>query len=253
VRVNTIAIAAAVVLSLAAVSGAATDTPAAEEKAPRFRLVVSGVFAPVATEYEEDRDFELFAEQGSLNAAYEAGGAPGVDAGLQFNFSRKIGVLASVALTSRKTDVSIQANLPHPLYLGRPRQVEASQSDLSHKETAAHLALAYTGGSGKVEYTLFAGPSFYQVDAELVNELQALEQYPFDAVTITGVTTSKEKESAVGFHVGGRLDYLVSRSVGLGLLARYGTAKVTLAPTEAGDVEITAGGLEVGLGVRFRF
>jgi hypothetical protein len=75
--------------------------------------------------------------------------------------------------------------------------------------------------------------------------------YPYD--TFNGsFTHSQASKSAVGFHAGGRLDFFLSPHVGIGAQARYGSAKVKL--SEAPNaVEVTAGGLEAGAGLRLRF
>jgi hypothetical protein len=240
-------------LVVCAAASAAAAAPAPDQAGLpyRFRLTTSALYYPQTLDFDGTQSISLYAETGQVATRYGAKSAVAVDGGLQFNFSRGVGIVAAFETASRGSSANVDAQLPHPLYLNRPRTFTTTVSGLDFKQTAVHLGLAVRGGSGKAEYTLFAGPSLYQVDADLAAGVQPQEQYPYDTVTGT-VTTTRSSKSAVGFHVGGRLDAWLGKSVGLGAQVRYGTAKVQLGPSGS-STEVTAGGFEVGGGLRFRF
>ena len=231
--------------------------PAAKKKAasgPKFRLILNAVFSPIATDYEENRTVPLYAEDSTIESSYKAKTGTGGSAGLGFSLTDSVGIVATFGLLSRGSSDEIHAQLPHPLFLGRSRLADHSLSGLSHKELYGHLSLAYRSSGDKLEYSLFAGPSFFRVEADLVDDLTLEEEYPYDSVTITGAKTVSAKKSAIGFHAGAGVDYLLGDSFALGLEARYAIASAALKANEdAASTKISAGGLQVGAGLRLRF
>jgi opacity protein-like surface antigen len=230
----------------------AMDAPDDEDGGARLTLIVNGLFGPLANSFDETRSIRMFAEDGAVESDYSAKGGPGVDVGLQYRLSPRLGVIASFVSASRKTENTYTARLPHPLYLNKHRIAEGTLSDLSYAETAGHLSLAYLGDAGSLGYTLFAGPSFYSLDVELVERADTREDYPFDDVTVT-LPTAKQKKSGAGFHLGAGLAYHLSPRVDLGLQARYGVASLSFEPKEGDTTDVKAGGLQIGAGIRFAF
>jgi hypothetical protein len=244
----------ALVIGAAASTAVAAPTPApanAPAARPKFRLVANALFLAQTLDYDGTQSLNLYAETGQVNTQYSTKSAVAPDVALQFNFSRNVGVIVAYETASRDGSGNVDASVPHPLYLNRPRTLTTSVSGLNFKQSAIHPGLAVGGGSEKLEYVVFGGPSFYQVDADLIDTFQPQEVYPYDSVTGT-FTTAKSSKSAVGFHVGGRLDAWLGRSFGLGAQVRYGSAKVDLG-SSGNTTSVTAGGFEVGGGLRLRF
>jgi hypothetical protein len=100
--------------------------------------------------------------------------------------------------------------------------------------------------------TLFGGPSFFQVEQDIVNDFEYSESYPFDTATFTRAVAASQSESAVGVNVGGDVAYFFSRQVGVGGTVQYSGATVEMT-TPSGTADIKAGGLQVGGGIRLRF
>jgi hypothetical protein len=82
--------------------------------------------------------------------------------------------------------------------------------------------------------------------------VQYQQAYPFDAVQVTGLARSSQSGSGFGFNVGGEVDYRVGSHAAAALLFRYYKVSPDL-PDSAGTVEIEAGGLQIGAGLRFFF
>ena len=111
-------------LAVLALGLAATGAHAADE--PRFTILANGMFAPSSVTYESTRTFNAFAEEGRIDTDYDAGAGPGFEAGIVFNFTRSLGVGLSGGVVSRDTDATYTAQVPHPLFLNRPRTARRS-------------------------------------------------------------------------------------------------------------------------------
>jgi hypothetical protein len=220
--------------------------------APRFTLSAYGVFAPPSVDYDATRTFDAFAEEGSITTAYEAGKGPGGELGLTWRFSKSLGVSVAGTIVSRDTTASYSTRVPHPLFLNRDRTAEGTV-DVNYEETAAHLDLVYSGGSGSLDFAVFAGPSFVSLSADLLGDPVYSQSYPFDSITVTSVPASETTASGIGFNAGASLAYRFSKSFAFGVQGRFTRASLTLSPDGADDVDLDAGGLQVGAGFRLSF
>lgn len=221
----------------------------------RFRAILNGAFAPTSLSYDETRRFTEFAEPGTLDASYKDDPAPGLDLGLQYNFTKHLGVLAGFSRVSRSGGGTFSASLPHPLYFNQHRKVDGSLEGYDYMESAGHLDFVASRSSGAFELAVFAGATRFSVKTDVVDRLQYSHTYPYDSVTVTGTPKKRFSQSPKGFNVGGRLDYGLGRAkrVGLGLQLRYSRASVEIAPTEGNSIKFKAGGLQLGVGARLFF
>ena len=232
----------------------AQDDPggaAAAERRPRFRIAVDGGAVLGDVRFDQSKTVREFAEDGSLEADYQAAAGAGFDGTLQFNFSRRFGVAAAFTLASRDDAASYSAALPHPLYLNQPRTKTGDLPGLDYRERAFHLDLVYSAGTGSLGFHAFAGASFFTVEADLIDEVRYRHEYPYDTeqVTVTDVPTLAAEDSPMGFNVGAALDYRLGRSFGIGAQGRFSRARASLAPS----VELDAGGFQVSGGLRLYF
>ncbi|MGH2626697.1 MAG: hypothetical protein ACRDHY_08620, partial [Anaerolineales bacterium] len=107
----------------------------------RFRAILNGAFAPTSLSYNETRKLTEFAEAGTLEASYKDDPGPGLDLGLQYNFTKHLGVLIGFSRVSRSGGGRYAASLPHPLYFNQHRKVDGSLAGYDYRESAAHLDL----------------------------------------------------------------------------------------------------------------
>ena len=82
--------------------------------------------------------------------------------------------------------------------------------------------------------------------------MQYQQAYPFDEVQVTTLTHGRYTGNGFGFNVGAETDYRLGGRAAAALLVRYHHLSPDL-PESAGTVEIDAGGLQVGAGIRFFF
>jgi opacity protein-like surface antigen len=245
---------AALLAAAAQLAGAAETAPAAPAppvEGSKTTLIVNGLYSPLANDFDETRSITMFAEEGTIESAYSAKGGPGFDVAVQRLIKPRLAIVIGGGYASRSMENDFIARLPHPLYLNRHRVVEGTSDGFSYTELAGHLSLAYVRTEAKMGYTLFGGPSLYKVDAELVSRVETTETYPYDEVT-PRLVTEKQGKTAPGFHVGASLSRAMSPRLSIGLQARYGlgSAKIQLNDKDEAT-KVKAGGLQIGLGLRF--
>ncbi|HXK09894.1 MAG TPA: hypothetical protein VMT70_09640 [Vicinamibacteria bacterium] len=257
-------LAAACVIASAASAGAqaAKPTPpgpAAPAAAPapdRFRLVLNAAFWPSKTSFSDTRTFPEYAEETTIHSSYDTGTGKGFDGALQVSLYQGLGLLFGYSRQTRDVTGTVDVSRPNPLYLNQPRTATASLSGYGYTEGAIDTDVAYARAAGHLDWALFAGATFFQVEADMLQTPTYDEKYPYDTLTIASTPSTKIKGSPVGMNVGGRLDYRFgsSRRVGIGAQVRYSKASAKLKATpDATEASVDAGGLSVGGGLRFYF
>jgi len=233
---------------------AAPATARAGPAETRFRLVLNGSLAPSTQSYNDVRTPIAYAEPSTIRTGYETGTGFGFDAAIQASFYRGLGVLVGYSLVTRDTTGSVDVSRPHPLYLNRPRTASAELSSYGYSESAVDLDVAHARRAGKLDWAVFAGVTLFRVKADLLSAPTFDERYPYDTLAIVATPAAAAEGDATGFNVGGRLDYLIGRSLGVGVQLRYATASVGLtAGADASEATLDVGGFSVGAGVRFYF
>jgi opacity protein-like surface antigen len=218
----------------------------------KLKLSLTGAFGISSLDFSGTRSFTEFAEEGRVDADYSADKGPGFEGGLTYRFGSHLGVALTGSYLKRDSSVSLRAALPHPLYLNRDRLVEANLSGLSYKETAGHLDLVVSGHSGSIDFSAFAGPSIFKVDADLAGTPTYTHSYPFDSVTVTSVPSSSGNDTAFGFNAGAGVDYRFGPKFAFGVQGRFSRGSAKL-PIDGGEIEVDAGGFAVGAGIRINF
>jgi hypothetical protein len=240
----------------AAPAPAASKAPEGAPAEARFRLVLDFAAMPGSVSYGDVRSPIEYAETSTIRTSYEAGTGLGPGAALQVSLYRGLGLLAGYSRVNRDATGTLDVSRPHPLYLNRPRTASSDLTDFSYSEGAFDVDAAFARSAGSLDYALFAGVTFFQVEADLVDVPTFDERYPYDELTILSTPKRAVSESATGFNVGGRLDYRFGQSkrFGVGVTLRYSSASVELkANQDASTATIDAGGLTVGGGVRVYF
>jgi opacity protein-like surface antigen len=247
---RTLAWAAAAGLSCASLQ--AGSPPKTDERG-RLRFSLDGGFVPGTRTFSGTRTFTEFAEQGRIESQYKEDAGPGFEAALACRFGRRLGVSAAVSLHRRDEGGTFAAELPHPLYFGASRRVTGDFGGGSQRETAVHLDLVFLGGSPRRQWSAFAGPSLIAVKADLLQQVEYTQAYPFDTVTVTGTPLAVSRGRAVGFNLGAGLDWHMARHVAIGTQVRFSRATVGLDPTAEDRASVDAGGVHLSGGIRFDF
>jgi len=209
--------------------------------------------------FTDTTTFDLYGERGAVAAEHTAGG------GLLFDISAGMRVWKSLSagigysLVSNKNDALLLARVPHPIVFNRARQATATAEDLEHSEKAVHVQFSWLIPlTDQFDVSVFAGPSFFTVrqDIATIRAPQDIrDAAPFTSVTISNVSVTDVKDSAVGVNIGVDGTYHVRPMFGVGIFLRYAGASLDL-PVTAGstrDEELKAGGFQAGGGLRVRF
>jgi hypothetical protein len=230
-----------------------TPKPAPAPKSTGIAFTLAGGAAALPLDWTTPATWTLYAETARLQAAQEAAAGPVVEGAVSFRFARRFGVAAAFGWSRRDGSATIEAELPHPLYLDRPRSVSGSASGLAYRQIATHLDLEWRPLLGKLELALFAGPSLLNVDTELVERVTPAEAYPYDTASFASALASASKSAeSVGWNAGAAVSARVAAHLELGLQARYTRATPELT-TSGGSVTLTAGGLDVAAFLRLGF
>ena len=110
--------------------------------------------------------------------------------------------------------------------------------------------------SGGLDFILSGGPSFFNTQQLFVTRLNFSlqdEVFPFEELAFPRADTEIQRENVIGYNAGVDMTWRLNKRIGLGLLVRYSAGKKEFIPTGALPVEVTAGGLHAGGGVRVLF
>jgi hypothetical protein len=197
---------------------------------------------------------DTYSEAGSITSNYGKG------SGLQFDVMGsqaiwgQIGIGLGLSYYQRKTPTTVDASVPHPLVPDQPRTATLETSTPEGSELALHIPLVWIPVSGThVKILVFGGPSIFRVSQHIVSGVTLDDPAPYNAVAITGVTTTTTLQSTnVGFHMGGDVGYFFSNAIGVGAGVRYSRAKIAF-KNDVGTTDGLAGGMQIVTGLRFRF
>lgn len=229
----------------------------AEQAPPALRAARDGVRAYISinagaqltrSDFTGDLTFPLYGESAGVDTRYDVPAGPLVDIGAGVRVAGGLAVGASVMRYQQRGSATIDARLPHPLLPETQRALTETAVDLDRAETAIHTYVAWLVPAGdRVTVAILGGPSFFRLEQDTVSGLDLDEAYPFDEVSLRGIRTVREEESTTGFSVGTDVIYRLTRSVGVGGIARYSRGAL-----DAGG-DGRAGGLQLSGGLRVVF
>ena len=159
-----------------------------------------------------------------------------------------------ITAVNRSTTTTVTGSLPNPLYLNRPISLSGG-FDAKNSQVGIHLQVAWVVPMPpKMQLVLFGGPSIFSVTQTIV-ESQGIglsSAYPFESGSISSAKTTDAKTTAYGFGAGADVSYFFSRTIGVGGLVRFTRAAASFPVSDQPDVEMDAGGFQVGAGLRVR-
>ena len=219
-----------------------------------FLLVNGGFLAPASGTLRDVATPRQNAEDGSLSTTYVVDGGVAFDVAGGARIWRQLGVGVGVTRFSQTSATSVSAEIPHPFFFGRNRAVSGAATGLKREELAVHLQIRGTVPAGeRFQFSVFGGPSFFQVKQGVVTGVQITETYPYDVAAFASAQTIGASESVVGFNAGADIAFFFVRQVGVGFTAQFSRGNVKLPAAEGGTIEATVGGTQVGAGLRLRF
>lgn len=237
-------------------SAALAQTRAQAPPSSRGFIALNGVYQATSSSFRDRVEFQEFVETGSVETAFDAKSALGLDGSAGIRVWRNLGIGAGVTTYApgSRDDAGgqVTARIPHPLEFNRHREV-SGEASLRRGETAIHANLLYFIPVGeKIQAVIGAGPTFFQAEQGFVDRVLYDHQYPYDTASFRGVDIDNETASGVGFNAGVDISWRFSRWFGAGGMVRFTQGTLSFTPADR-TVKVDVGGLQAGLGVRVLF
>jgi hypothetical protein len=203
----------------------------------------------------------LFEETRTARTTYHNPRGAEFDFGGGFMFTPNVGVGVSFSGTAREDSASLFVDVPHPFQFNAfASDTAPTDSKLQRVEGAAHIQVVGVAPLGdRVRLRAFGGPTYFRVQQDMVRSIAYDQAFlvflPVNAVDITTYdSVDKVEGTGWGFHVGGDITVFFSRYVGVGSFVRFSRGTVSLDdPLSGRAIDVTAGGVQAGGGLRFKF
>ncbi len=249
-----LAMAGALILAAGTAHAQPGRTQAGRAPSDRIRLVVNGGALIAPGSFGQRFTLTRNVESAPVTTDLSLGTGGVLEAGARLRVHRRLSIGAVGFVASSTASGTLNAQLPHPLYFNRPRDVSGDLSGLTRKERGVHVELAVPlRVSDRDELTLLGGPSYFSVEQALITDLTYTDSYPYDTATLDDTTSTTVKKSGPGFNIGAELTRQVSRSARVAVLGRYSRGTLSLSAAQENGAEVRAGGIQVGIGLRVSF
>jgi len=243
---------------ISAAPAAAQETRAWPE---RMFFTIDVPFQPLDNAFSETVRFPdslRRSENVTFAADYESERGALLDAGGGVRVAGNLGVGVTVSWFQGSSTAVFDLKIPNPLAANRPLDVAGSVSDLDRRELGVHVQALYALGLGKrSRVMLAAGPSIFNTHQDLVRNIQFDVLPGFTSLMFDHAFIRDVGRTAVGFNIGADITWALASHFGVGTVTRYSRAKLTFDPgSESGvsrAVEVRAGGLHIGGGLRLLF
>lgn len=220
---------------------------------PKIQIFVSGLYNAQTFSITDQRSIPLYQETGQFNGEWTNATGPAFGFGATYSLMGKLAVGASFEMLNASSSESFRASLPHPFFFDSDRMVDGEESALSYDEKAINFLVGYTGSSGKILLSAYGGPSYFWTRTELIDDFTYSEDYPFDEASLDALQTRAYDSNQFGFNLGGWVGYQLLKQLAVGADVRYTWAKPKFTTSAGNEIELTAGGVRLGAGVRFLF
>lgn len=238
---------AVVVFALAATDGFAQSGTRVEISAGAGAQSSSMSFVSV-------REFPYFVETARLDSDHSAGNGLTFDVSALVPIAARLGARFGVTRTVRDSSGAARGRFPHPFFFNADRTGTWTSDALDLEETGVHISLDVKVIDGdRLGVSLFGGPSFLSFNQGVIENIEVIENYPYDTIDARVVTGSLVGTSA-GFHVGLDGSWFFNRHVGIGGVVRYAAARPDdVRIGESQPVTLDLGGVQGSGGIRLRF
>jgi opacity protein-like surface antigen len=199
--------------------------------------------------------FPLYDETATLDISQTINNGAFFEFGGAYKVRPDFGVGMTYSFLGNSGEGNVSGSLPHPLLFEQPRTFSQDVSDITHSEQALHFqAVYYMPFIEKVDFAFSGGPSIFIVKQGLIRGITFTDLPPNgDSVRIDSVDVVEPRDSGWGFNLGAEVIYAFTPNIGLGALLRYTHGSVEFNPAEGQTADVSAGGFQIGGGVRYRF
>jgi hypothetical protein len=214
----------------------------------------AGMYRTTKSTFGDSLDVTINQETSTLQTAQSIDAGPAYDITAGGRIIGHLGVGFGFTYLRQDTGAAVQGGIPHPFFFGQPRTLSGTATGLRHEERAIHVhAMWLMPMSESFQMAVFGGPTYFQVRQAMVSNVAFDDSYPYDTVTFSSVSTTRQKATRVGYNAGVDVSYFFAKYLGVGGLVRYSRGEVRLPSPDGGRTTVEVGGLQSGAGLRFRF
>lgn len=226
----------------------------------RLQIHVNGAYQASSRQDEIEVSFRTYGEQSKLLVRERFRGGAHIDVGGSLRIWRGLLFGASYTQMSRAGSATVTGTVPHPLDAGQDRTAPETLVGLPSEERATHGYLGWRLAlRDRLDLELLAGATYFSLRRGVVVHLTPVEVVgpPFNEIGLQ-VDTGEHTRNGAGFNAGFDLTYRLTPAtripqVGVGLFARFTEGSVSVPVTGAASRRISVGGVQGGIGLRFRF
>jgi hypothetical protein len=227
----------------------------------RIFVTIDGPFQPLNNNFSESLTFAdavRITEQVTFVADYESTRGALIDAGAGVRLANDFGLGFATSWFEQSSSASFDLSVPNPLAANRPLDLSGSIPGLRRTELGIHIQTLYAlplGGRWRV--MLAGGPSVFNMKQELVRSIEFDALPGRSSLEFNRAVLARVRETVIGFNVSADITWALASHLGVGTVTRYSRANVTFDPgAETGvsrAIEMRAGGLHIGAGIRLLF
>jgi hypothetical protein len=226
---------------------------AAAQSLPRVSVSVNGGAQSGSRAFPDHFEFQQNIETATADVRYSGKPDALVDASVGVRMWKNLGAAVAVSRFTHTGTGTVEASIPHPFLFGRLRSISGSIS-ATRAETSVHAQILYgIALSRRLRLVASGGPTRFNVEQTLVNEVQYDDTFPYDTATFRTATTRKSTASAAGFNAGVDVAWMFTTRIGVGGFARGSRGRVTLDTADNRHIKVDAGGIQGGAGLRLAF
>ncbi len=210
-------------------------------------LFVTFSFDVPFADFKDEYLISAYNEDGPYSGRYNASESFCPEVGLMYRIKEKIGILFSVEPFISKTKGDILAQIPHPFYFGKFREL-VIKDNFSYSEIPFNLNVTYDAGKLKgISILLTGGLTLFYSSAEILESFTYADIYPYDTVTLTSTKYKTFSSFSPGINAGVAGFYPLKENMGLGIQLKSSFGKASFTPEGRDKVSYTLGGFKAGL------
>jgi hypothetical protein len=227
----------------------------------RTFVTIDVPFQPLNNDFSESLSFAdtlRKSESVTFVTDYESTRGALFDVGAGIRLANHVGVGVTTSWFQHAGSGAFDLKVPNPLVANKPLDLTGTVSGLKRNELGIHVQGLYAVPLGRRARMLVAGgPSIFQTKQDLVRSIEFDTLPGFTSLKFDQALVTEVKKTVVGFNVSADVTWALASHLGVGTVTRYSRANVTLDPGAESAVsraiELHAGGLQVGGGIRLLF
>ncbi len=227
----------------------------------RTFVTIDVPFQPLNNDFSESLSFAdtlRKSESVTFVAGYESTRGALFDVGAGIRLANRVGVGLTTSWFQYSGSGTFDLKVPNPLVANKPLDLTGTVSGLKRNELGIHIQALYAVALAKRARVLLAGgPSIFHTKQDLVRSIEFDTLPGFTSLKFDQALITEVKKTVVGFNVSADITWALASHLGVGTVTRYSRAKLTLDPGAESAVsraiEIHAGGLQIGGGIRLLF